>query len=89
MTQPYPSAVTRKQAASRRRRLWPVPDYEPTDDELAEAVLRLVRAVVHHSDPPPVEQDADLDRELRWQLHRFYADTWAMARAQQNPRGPR
>lgn len=33
---------------------------------------------------PEIEQD-ERDAELRRELQRFYAETWAMARAQQNP----
>lgn len=78
---PYPARVTSKQ---------PLPHDGPTLD-LAHAVdaVAVDHAAAAGRDRAPEPEQVtryDADVELRRLLSRFYADTWAMARDQMNPR---
>jgi hypothetical protein len=59
-----------------------VNDEQPTDAEIVVAVEALLDSFKPGA--PVIEQD-DRDSEARWLLHRYYQDTWALARARNNP----
>lgn len=84
MTQPYPLGETESQQVSPGARaalhLPHPPEPEPTADEVAWAVLTLVRALV--APPTPIVEHDGRDAEARALLADFYTETWAMARAQ-------